>query len=292
MSLYMKPEWFRKVISLKELVGMRKFIKEHNLNTVCEEAACPNRGECYKDKTLTVMILGDTCTRNCKFCNVRTKKPDSKVDEDEPYRVAEALSKLNLEYVVITSVTRDDLEDGGAEHFAKTITEFKKKNPNTFLEVLVPDFLHTVNIVVNAKPDVISHNIETVPRLYEKVRQQADYETSLSLLALTKILNPKIYTKSGIMVGLGETYQEVIEVMKDLKNVYCDVITIGQYARPSKEHVEVAEWIHPDMFKKYKEEAEGLGFLHVEAGPYVRSSFHAANFLKKINKGENARWKN
>jgi len=284
MSLSRKPEWFRKTQNLKDLVEMRKFIKEYRLNTVCEEAACPNRGECYNKKTLTVMILGDTCTRNCRFCNVGTKKPDGKVDEDEPYRVAEALSKLSLDYVVITSVTRDDLKDGGAKHFAKTITEFKKKNPDTVLEVLVPDFLHSIHEVVDAKPDVISHNMETVFRLYDKVRPQADYHRSLKLLDVVKILDPKIYTKSGIMVGLGESYGEVIELMFDLKKIKCDIVTIGQYARPSKEHVEVAEWVHPEIFEDYKEDLECLGFLHVECGPYVRSSFHASEFLKKISK--------
>lgn len=281
-----KPEWFRKAINRRDLVEMRELIREYNLNTVCEEAACPNRGECYKNKTLTVMILGQTCTRNCRFCNVGTKKPEG-VDEDEPYRVAEALSKLNLDYVVITSVTRDDLKDGGAEHFAKTITEFKKKNPNTTLEVLVPDFLHATHKVVDAKPDVISHNIETVLRLYENVRPKANYDRSMYLLNVAKKLDPAIYTKSGLMVGLGETYEEVLEVMQDLKGVGCDVITLGQYARPSKQHIEVAEWIHPKIFEKYKEEAEKMGFLHVESGPYVRSSFHASEFLKKIREDKN-----
>lgn len=284
MSLSKKPEWFRKTQNLKDLVEMRKFIKEYNLNTVCEEAACPNRGECYKDKTLTIMILGDTCTRNCRFCNVGTKKPDGKIDEDEPYRVTEALSKLNLEYVVITSVTRDDLEDGGAEHFAKTITEFKKKNPKTLLEVLVPDFIHALYKVVEAKPNVISHNIETIPRLYKDVRPQAIYEKSLSTLSVVKMTDLHIYTKSGLMVGLGEKYDEILDVINDLKNARCDIITIGQYARPSKQHIEVAEWVHPDIFEKYKKEAENLGFLHVESGPYVRSSFHASEFLKKIKR--------
>lgn len=281
MNLTKKPEWFRKNLNLKDLTEMRSFIKEYKLNTVCEEAACPNRGECYKDKTLTVMILGDTCTRNCKFCNVEKKRPGG-VDEDEPYRVAEALSKLSLDYVVITSVTRDDLKDGGAEHFAKTITEFKKKNPDKILEVLVPDFLHSIHKVVDVKPDVISHNMETIFRLYEKVRPQADYHRSLKLLEVVKKLDPKIYTKSGIMVGLGEAYEEVIELMLDLKKIKCDVVTIGQYARPSKEHIEVAEWVHPLIFEDYKKDLEALGFMHVESGPYVRSSFHAAEFLKKI----------
>lgn len=287
-----KPKWFRKSLNLGDLAEMGRFIRKHKLNTVCEEAACPNRGECYKNKTLTVMILGDKCTRNCRFCNVGTKKPDGIVDEDEPCRVAEALSNLNLDYVVITSVTRDDLKDGGAEHFAKTITEFKKKNPETVLEVLVPDFLHSIHKVVDAKPDVISHNMETVFRLYEKVRPKADYHRSLKLLEVVKKLDPEIYTKSGIMVGLGETYEEAMELMTDLRKIGCDIATIGQYAQPSKQHIEIAEWIHPETFQSYKKDLEELGFLHVESGPYVRSSFHAANFLKKISKEEDVRWKN
>lgn len=281
MKLTHKPEWFRKVIRLNDLAEMRELIREYRLNTVCEEAACPNRGECYKNKTLTVMILGQTCTRNCRFCNIATKQPDG-VDEDEPYRVAQALSQLHLDYVVITSVTRDDLEDGGAEHFNKTILEFKKKNPETVLEVLVPDFVHSIHKVVGAKPEVISHNVETVPRLYKPVRPQANYGKSLFLLDLVKRLDPEIYTKSGLMVGLGETYEEVLRVMRDLRDVGCDVITVGQYARPSKMHIEVSEWIHPDTFELYRKQAEELGFLHVESGPYVRSSFHAVELLKKI----------
>jgi len=228
------------------------------------------------------MILGRTCTRNCRFCNVETKQPEG-VDSDEPNRVARALSLLDLDYVVITSVTRDDLEDGGAEHFVKTIRKFKGKNPHTVLEVLVPDFVHSIHKVVKALPEVISHNVETIPRLYGSVRPQANYEKSLSLLALVKKINSGIYTKSGMMVGLGETFEEVLSVMKDLRDVGCDVFTIGQYARPSKKHIEVSEWIHPHIFEAYRNRAEEMGFLHVESGPYVRSSFHASEILKKIN---------
>jgi lipoic acid synthetase len=281
MRLTNKPEWFRKVIRPNDLIEMRDLIRDNMLNTVCEEAACPNRGECYKNKTLTVMILGRTCTRNCRFCNVETSKPEG-VDSDEPNRVARALSLLHLEYVVITSVTRDDLEDGGVGHFVTTIQKFKKKNPHTVLEVLVPDFVHSIHKVVSAAPEVISHNVETIPRLYPSVRPQADYERSLSLLALAKKKNPAIYTKSGMMVGLGETWDEVLGVMKDLRDVQCDIFTIGQYARPSRRHIEVSEWIHPRTFEAYKNQAEKLGFLHVESGPYVRSSFHAVEILKKI----------
>jgi lipoic acid synthetase len=278
-----KPEWFRKVIRPKDLVEMRRLITEYKLNTVCEEAACPNRGECYRNRTLTVMILGRACTRNCRFCNVESKRPDS-VDDDEPNRVAAALSRLSLDYVVITSVTRDDLEDGGAGHFAATIRAVRAKNPGTALEVLVPDFVHAIGVVVREKPEVIGHNMETVPRLYQSVRPQARYEKSLSLLAKAKEMDPDIFTKSGIMVGFGETYGEVLSVMRDLREVGCDVFTIGQYARPSKRHIEVSEWIHPSSFDRYKEKAQELGFLHVESGPYVRSSFHAADFLDKIAK--------
>ena len=281
MRLTNKPEWFRKVIRPNDLIEMRGLIRDNRLNTVCEEAACPNRGECYKNKTLTVMILGRTCTRNCRFCNVETSKPED-VDSDEPNRVARALSQLHLEYVVITSVTRDDLKDGGAGHFVATIQKFKEKNPHTVLEVLVPDFVHSIHKVVNANPEVISHNVETIPRLYLSVRPQADYKRSLSLLKLAKQINPAVYTKSGIMVGFGETWDEMIEVMKDLRDVGCDIFTIGQYARPSKRHIEVSNWIHPRTFEAYKNQAEKMGFLHVESGPYVRSSFHAADILKKI----------
>jgi lipoic acid synthetase len=278
-----KPEWFRKVIRPRDLVEMRRLIMEYKLNTVCEEAACPNRGECYRNKTLTVMILGRNCTRNCTFCNVESKKPTA-VDDDEPTRVAEALSELSLDYVVITSVTRDDLEDGGSGHFARTIRAVREKNPETVLEVLVPDFVHAIGTVVGEKPEVISHNVETVPRLYQSVRPQAHYEKSLSLLALVKETDPEIFTKSGLMAGLGETYEEIIGVMRDLRAVGCDVLTIGQYARPSRSHIEVSEWIHPSTFDRYREEAQELGFLHVESGPYVRSSFHAADFLEKIRR--------
>jgi lipoic acid synthetase len=276
-----KPEWFRKVIRPKDLVDMRRLIMKYKLNTVCEEAACPNRGECYRNKTLTVMILGRNCTRNCRFCNVESRSP-SGVDRDEPARVAGALSELGLDYVVITSVTRDDLADGGAGHFARTIRAVRENNPSTTLEVLVPDFVRSIGTVVGERPEVISHNVETVPRLYPSVRPQARYERSLSLLARVKELNPGIFTKSGLMVGLGESYEEVFGVMKDVRSVGCDVFTIGQYARPSKRHIEVSEWIHPRSFDRYREKAQELGFLHVESGPYVRSSFHAADFLEKI----------
>lgn len=277
-----KPEWFRKVLRPRDLIEMRSLIREYKLNTVCEEAACPNRGECYRNKTLTVMILGRRCTRNCAFCNVESERPRG-VDGDEPNRVAGALSQLSLGYVVITSVTRDDLEDGGAGHFAMTIRAVREKNTDTTLEVLVPDFVHAIGKVVREKPEVISHNVETIPRLYQSVRPQADYEKSLSLLARVKEMDPGIFTKSGVMVGLGETYEEVLGVMKDLRAVGCDVLTIGQYARPSRSHIEVSEWIHPCTFDRHRKEAQELGFLHVESGPYVRSSFHAADFLEKIS---------
>jgi len=276
-----KPEWFRKVLRPKDLIEMRTFLRQYNLNTVCEEAACPNRGECFQKKTVTFMILGKACTRSCRFCDIETKIPKG-IDEAEPYRVAEAITKLNLSYVVITSVTRDDLDDGGAGHFFKTITEVKKKSPDTTVEVLIPDFICSVDKVVHANPDVIGHNIETVPRLYKDVRPQANYHKSLGLLAKIKLLTPRIYTKSGIMVGLGETYKEVLDVMRDLRDVGCDVITVGQYARPSKKQLKVSNWVHPDTFEQYKKEGEMIGFLHVESAPYVRSSFRAADFLKKI----------
>jgi len=268
-----RPEWFNKVINQSDLTEMKKLIGGYDLNIVCEEDFCPNRGECYQDKTLTVRILEETLIKNTNT-----------IDEDEPYRVAEAISKLNLDYVIITSVRRDDLEDGGAEHFAKTITELKRKSPKTTLEVLVPDFVHSIHKVVEAKPEVISHNIKTIPRLYKELNPKASYDKSLALLSVIKKTDPKIYTKSGLMLGSGEEYKEVLEALEDLASIECDIINIGQYVKPSKQHTEVVEWIHPYIFQKYKKDAYELGFLHVESEPYARISFHAAEFVKKIGR--------
>nr|WP_240951388.1 lipoyl synthase [Caldanaerobacter subterraneus] len=255
---------------------MEAFLKNMALNTVCQSANCPNMGECFARRTATFMIMGNICTRNCRFCAVEKGHPQP-LDEEEPGRVAEAARRLGLKHVVVTSVTRDDLPDGGASHFAKTIYELKKL-PGVTVEVLVPDFMgneEAIRTVVEAKPDVINHNVETVPRLYSRVRPKADYIRSLNLLKKVKELDPLILTKSGIMVGLGETEEEVIEVMKDLRDIDCDMMTIGQYLRPSHKHIEVAEYVTPEQFKRYEEIGYKLGFKHVASGPLVRSSYHA-----------------
>ncbi|HHW57718.1 MAG TPA: lipoyl synthase [Clostridia bacterium] len=271
-----KPEWLKVRILNENLNRMEAFLKNMSLNTVCQSANCPNMGECFGRKTATFMIMGNICTRNCRFCAVEKGHPQP-LDEDEPRRVAEAAQKLGLKHVVVTCVTRDDLPDGGAFHFAKTIYELKKL-PGVTIEVLVSDFMgnaDSIRTVVEAKPDVINHNVETVPRLYSKVRLKADYLRSLNLLKESKELDPSILTKSGIMVGLGETEEEVIQVMKDLRSVDCDMMTIGQYLRPSAKHIEVAEYVTPQQFKKYEEIGYELGFKYIASGPLVRSSYHA-----------------
>ncbi|MGB9780026.1 lipoyl synthase [Caldanaerobacter sp.] len=271
-----KPEWLKVRILSEDLNRMEAFLKNMGLNTVCQSANCPNMGECFARRTATFMIMGNICTRNCRFCAVEKGHPQP-LDEEEPGRVAEAARRLGLKHVVVTSVTRDDLPDGGASHFAKTIYELKKL-PGVTVEVLVPDFMgneEAIRTVVEAKPDVINHNVETVPRLYSRVRPKADYIRSLNLLKKVKELDPLILTKSGIMVGLGETEEEVIEVMKDLRDIDCDMMTIGQYLRPSHKHIEVAEYVTPEQFKRYEEIGYKLGFKHVASGPLVRSSYHA-----------------
>ncbi|WP_031313951.1 lipoyl synthase [Caldanaerobacter subterraneus] len=271
-----KPEWLKVRILSEDLNRMEAFLKNMALNTVCQSANCPNMGECFARRTATFMIMGNICTRNCRFCAVEKGHPQP-LDEEEPRRVAEAARRLGLRHVVVTSVTRDDLPDGGASHFAKTIYELKKL-PGVTVEVLVPDFMgneEAIRTVVEAKPDVINHNVETVPRLYSRVRPKADYIRSLNLLKKVKELDPLILTKSGIMVGLGETEEEVIEVMKDLRDIDCDMMTIGQYLRPFHKHIEVAEYVTPEQFKRYEEIGYKLGFKHVASGPLVRSSYHA-----------------
>jgi len=271
-----KPEWLKVRILSEDLNRMEAFLKNMALNTVCQSANCPNMGECFARRTATFMIMGNICTRNCRFCAVEKGHPQP-LDEEEPRRVAEAARRLGLRHVVVTSVTRDDLPDGGASHFAKTIYELKKL-PGVTVEVLVPDFMgneEAIRTVVEAKPDVINHNVETVPKLYSRVRPKADYIRSLNLLKKVKELDPLILTKSGIMVGLGETEEEVIEVMKDLRDIDCDMMTIGQYLRPSHKHIEVAEYVTPEQFKRYEEIGYKLGFKHVASGPLVRSSYHA-----------------
>lgn len=275
-----KPKWLRTKISCKGLNKMKNFVGDMSLNTVCQSAMCPNIGECFSKKTATFMIMGDICTRRCRFCAVKEGRPQA-LDEDEPKRVAEACKKLGLRHAVITSVTRDDLEDGGASHFAKTIREIKKI-PDITVEVLIPDFKgseKSVKTVVDAKPEVINHNLETVPRLYEQVRPIARYDRSLRVLEMVKELDPNILTKSGIMVGLGETEDEVVDLMKDLLEIGCDMLTIGQYLRPSKKHIEIKEYVTPEQFDRYKEIGESLGFKHIASAPFVRSSYNAAEGL-------------
>jgi lipoic acid synthetase len=273
-----KPEWLKaRVPGGESYSRLRNLIDERKLHTVCEEARCPNMGECWNSGTATFMILGDTCTRSCGFCNVKTGKMHI-IDEDEPRRVAEAVALMNLRHAVITSVNRDELFDGGAHIFANTLTEIRSRLPLCKVEVLIPDFMgseEALNIVLNAQPDILNHNIETVPRLYRTVRPQAQYHRSLELLERAK--GRGFNTKTGIMLGLGETADEVIEVMADLRAVDCDIFTIGQYLQPTKNHLPVERYAHPDEFKMLKLKGMEMGFKHVESGPLVRSSYHAAD---------------
>lgn len=290
-----KPDWIRvKAPISKEFNETRDLIKANKLHTVCEEAACPNIGECWKEKHATVMILGSVCTRACAFCNVKTGQPDL-LDPHEPERLAEAISKLGLKHVVITSVDRDDLEDGGASHFAECILRMRKKTPNTTIEVLTPDFLHkddAYKIVVRAKPDVYNHNIETVPSLYKKIRPGARYFNSLNLLSKVKEYDPTIFTKSGVMVGLGETKEEIIQLMDDLRAANVDFMTIGQYLQPTKNHAEVKRFVTPDEFKYYERMAYAKGFLMVSSSPLTRSSYHAGDDFAKLKKAREEKYLN
>ncbi|OHW61541.1 lipoyl synthase [Andreesenia angusta] len=289
MIIKRKPEWLRIKKREGENLGYVKHILEDlSLNTVCEAANCPNRAECFSKRTATFMILGRECTRNCRFCNV-SSNPVEAVNPEEPENVAEATVKLGLQHVVITSVTRDDLKDGGAEHFAKTIRAIKEKDPKIIVEVLIPDLqgdVDALKVVVDAKPDILNHNIETVPRLYPDVRPMAIYERSLEVLENSKKIDPNMLTKTGIMLGLGEKEEEVIQVFKDLREKGCDFLTVGQYLPPSDEHVELVEYVHPDQFEKYKEEALALGFKFVASSPLVRSSYKAADMFAASESAE------
>lgn len=280
-----KPEWLKiKIRSGEEKTAVEELLEQLSLHTVCEEANCPNLMECFSRRTATVMILGRFCTRNCTFCNVEKGIP-SKVDEFEPLHVTEAVRELHLKYVVITSVTRDDLADGGAGQFAAVIRMLKDGAPGVVIEVLIPDFQGAPQAlvkVISAQPEVINHNVETVPRLYPEVRPMAVYRRSLDLLHNVKRNAPKILTKSGIMVGLGETEPEVIEVLNDLRSVNCDLLSIGQYLAPSRRHHPVAEYIHPEIFEKYRQIGLRLGFKHIASGPLVRSSYQAEKALKEV----------
>lgn len=283
-----KTEWLNVKISPEKFEKMKIFLEDSSINTVCESADCPNIGECFSKKTATFMIMGNICTRGCRYCSVPKGKPYP-LDKDEPKKIANAVEKLGLKYVVITSVTRDDVEDGGAIHFANTIKEIKKLSENIKVEILVSDFLgneKAIKTVIDSNPDVCGHNIETIPRLYKKIRPKADYKRSLNILKKAKEINKSLITKSGIMVGLGESEKEVIEVMHNLRDVDCDIMTIGQYLRPSKKHVEVAEYIKPQQFKKYEEMAYIMGFKYVASQPLVRSSYHAEEAYFELKKKE------
>ena len=286
MQVLRKPDWLKiKIPSGEDYLRVKKTLRTYNLNTVCEESSCPNVSKCWESGTATIMIMGNMCTRVCRFCDVSSGRP-SPLDPDEPKRVAEAIKQWNLRYIVITSVCRDDLEDGGAAHFAKTIKSVKLACPNTIVEPLIPDFNYdsdSIKKIIESEPEVVSHNIETVRRLSSKVRDsRATYDQSLSVLRKIKEINPKIYTKSSFMVGHGETKEEVIQTACDLKSANVDVITAGQYLQPSLNHLSVVEYVHPEKFASYQKIFEEMGFLHVVVGPFVRSSFQAADFIEKI----------
>jgi len=272
------PDWFTKeIVRGKKYFQVIETLKELNLNTVCEKARCPNRGECCARGTAAFLIMGNVCARFCRFCAVQKGVPKP-LEKDEPKRIAEAIGKLGLKYAVITSVTRDDLEDDGASHFARTIREIRWENPLVKIEVLIPDFqgsTQALKIVLDARPDVLNHNLETAPRLYRTVRPKADYKKSLQVLLFSKIIEPKILTKSGLMLGLGETREEILEVLKDLRENECDFLTLGQYLAPSKKHLPVKRFVAPEEFENLKKEALNLGFKAVAAGPLVRSSYLA-----------------
>jgi lipoic acid synthetase len=277
-----KPDWLRIDLNRgRSLDYVKEILERFSLNTVCEEANCPNRMECFSKKTATFMILGNQCTRNCRFCNVTHGAPQP-VDPEEPDNVAKAAAELGLKHVVFTSVTRDDLPDGGAGHFSRVIKAIKALNSDMVVEVLIPDFqgnLEALKTVVRAKPEILNHNIETVPQLYPEVRPAALYQRSLELLSRVKSIDGGMLTKSGIMLGLGEKEEEVIQVFKDLRGAGCDFLTVGQYLAPSSKHYPVAEYVSPEVFSMYKEKALSLGFSFVASAPLVRSSYNAAEML-------------
>jgi lipoic acid synthetase len=271
-----RPAWLKaRIPGGENYARLKDLMRTHRLHTVCEEARCPNMGECWNSGTATFMILGDVCTRSCGFCAVKTGRP-TELDADEPRRVAETVKLMGIHHAVITSVNRDELYDGGAQIFAETIRQVRAFNPETRIEVLIPDFQgeeFALDIVLNAFPDVLNHNLETVPRLYSVVRPQAKYQRSLQVLGRAK--RRGFLTKTGLMLGIGEQTEEVIEVMEDIRNVKCDILTLGQYLQPTKEHLPVDRFVHPDEFAMLKNIGLEMGFKHVESGPLVRSSYHA-----------------
>ena len=288
-----KPNWLKVRAPIGKIFDETKVLLDDlGIVTVCEEASCPNIGNCWSKKHATMMIMGDTCTRACSFCNVTTGKPKG-LDLTEPFRVAQSVAKLNLNHVVITSVDRDDLDDGGAEHFVNTIKDIKSLSPNTSIEILTPDFLRkdgALEKVIDAKPDVFNHNLETVPRLYTSVRPGARYFHSLNLLSKVKDINPKIFTKSGIMVGLGEDKSEVFQVMDDMRSANIDFLTIGQYLQPTIKHHKVDRFVDPSEFALYKKTALSKGFLVVSSSPLTRSSFHASEDFDKLKEARNLKF--
>ncbi len=277
-----KPSWLRKRIPpLPDILKVKGLLEELSLHTVCEEARCPNLGECFSQGTATFLILGDICTRNCGFCAVQHRVP-SPPEEEEPEKIASAVREMGIRYAVITSVTRDDLPDGGASFFARTIEAIRKEDQEIKIEVLIPDFKgdpSSLEIVLKASPDVLNHNIETVERLYSEVRPQAHYKRSLNLLKRSKELYPHIQTKSGFMVGLGESRQEIIELMEDLREAKCDLLTIGQYLQPRSDRLPVVRFVPPEDFEEYKKIGDDMGFRAVASGPFVRSSFQASQMF-------------
>ncbi|MGM0652890.1 MAG: lipoyl synthase [Bacillota bacterium] len=281
-----QPEWLKvKAASPEKIEFVEKILQQEKLETVCENANCPNIFECFSKQTATFMILGNICTRNCRFCAVNNGKPGP-VNLEEPDHLASAVKRLGLDYVVMTSVTRDDLPDGGAEHFAECVKAIRKFNHNVLIEALIPDLkgsIDALNVIANASPNVINHNIETVPRLYHVARQDANYHRSLIIIKNAKILNPSIITKSGIMLGLGETKEEILSTMRQIRSAGCDILTLGQYLSPSKQHLKIERYVEPDEFEQLKQEGLKMGFSTISAGPLVRSSYKAKDFFYKAS---------
>ncbi|MEM3154291.1 MAG: lipoyl synthase [Candidatus Woesearchaeota archaeon] len=288
-----KPEWLKiKLYSGEKFDKIKNALRKRNLYTVCEESRCPNIPECWSNEgTATFLLMGDVCTRACRFCHIKTAYPAKPLDAEEPVKLAEAIAEMDLDYAVLTSVTRDDLKDGGAAHFASCIREIKKRHPNALIEVLTPDFRGSkdaIKTVVDAKPDVFAHNIETVRDLQKKIRDpRANMDQSLFVLKYVKELDPDIITKSSMMLGIGETEEQIVSAMNELRAAGVQILTLGQYLRPSSWHVPVFEYVHPDKFKKLQAIAEGKGFLFVAAGPFVRSSYRAGElFVKHVRNGK------
>jgi lipoic acid synthetase len=285
-----KPDWLKiKVEHSEKYDQVKDLVNQHDLSTVCQEAKCPNINECWSHGTATIMVMGSVCTRACKFCSVDTGNPKGWLDQQEPQKAASTVKTMGLKYVVITSVDRDDLEDGGAQHFANTVIEIKKENPSTAVEVLTPDFqgnTDAVDLLVKAGIDVFAQNVETVKRLTHKVRDpKAGYEQTLELLRYSKEKHPKVLTKTSLMLGLGETDEEIIDTLKDLRAHHVDIVTLGQYLRPTQNHLPVERYVSPELFNEFRDRGLEIGFLEIVAGPFVRSSYRAERVLEKNNVG-------